>query len=219
MPSLFERLPAPHLPYGTQPCPHDDEPVEGLPKLVVLTGGPGAGKTAVLLAARASFCRHVAAIPEAATIIFGGGFPRHDTRAGLAAAQRAIFHVQREGERLVEDERIARAALCDRGTIDGAAYWPGSEDEYWAQFDVTREQELARYELVVHLRPPTATGGYVTGGERTEDARLAREIDDRIAHAWRGHPNRVEIEPALDFQYKLTAALEVLRSELPASLS
>ena len=220
MPSLFERLPAPHLPYGTQPCACEQEPPTEPPRLVVLTGGPGAGKTAVLLAARATFCRHVAAIPEAATIIFSGGFPRHDTFGGRAAAQRAIFHVQREGERLVEDERIAHAALCDRGTVDGSAYWPDGEDEYWAQFDVTREQELERYGLVIHLRPPADdAGGYVLGGQRTEDASIAREIDARIEHAWRGHPNRVVIEPSDDFQTKLADALELLRSWLPASMS
>ncbi len=42
-------------------------------KLVVLTGGPGAGKTAVLEVVRRRFCEHVAVLPEAASILFGGG--------------------------------------------------------------------------------------------------------------------------------------------------
>ena len=46
------------------------------PKLVVLTGGPGGGKTALLEMARRYFCQHVVILPEAASIIFGGGFPR-----------------------------------------------------------------------------------------------------------------------------------------------
>ena len=45
---------------------------------VVLTGGPGAGKTAVLELIRQSFCTHVKVLPEAAGIVFGGGFPRED---------------------------------------------------------------------------------------------------------------------------------------------
>jgi predicted ATPase len=43
------------------------------PKLVVLTGGPGAGKTALLEVVRRHFCEHVVVLPEAASIVFGGG--------------------------------------------------------------------------------------------------------------------------------------------------
>ena len=37
-------------------------------RLVVITGGPGAGKTAVLEVARTAFCQHVQVLPEAAGI-------------------------------------------------------------------------------------------------------------------------------------------------------
>lgn len=219
MPSnLYERLPAPHLPYGTRPCSCADPDPERPLRLVVLTGGPGAGKTAVLQAARQSFCRHVAAIPEAASIIFTGGFPRHETIAGRQAAQRAIFHVQREGERLVEDEDRAHAALCDRGTIDGSAYWPDGEAEYWSQFPWTsRELELERYALVVHLQPALPGNGYETSDIRIEDADQARAIDERIRHAWRDHPNHVVIPAAATFEEKLTHSLEALRGWLPTA--
>ena len=42
---------------------------------VVLTGGPGAGKTAVLELIRQNFCKHVKVLPESAGILFGGGIP------------------------------------------------------------------------------------------------------------------------------------------------
>ncbi len=38
---------------------------------IVLTGGPGAGKTALLELIRQSFCEHVTVLPEAASVIFG----------------------------------------------------------------------------------------------------------------------------------------------------
>lgn len=216
MSELYDRLPSPHLPYGSRPCHCAPMAADGEPlRLVVLTGGPGAGKTAVLQAARNSFCSHVAAIPEAASIVFLGGFPRHETFAGKAAAQRAIYHVQREGERLVDDEGFARAALCDRGTIDGAAYWPGDESEYWDQFDVTREAELARYALVIHLETPRVDDGYEAVGMRTEDARTAHAIDERIKHAWRDHPNRIIIPATHTFEDKLVRALDAMRELLP----
>ena len=64
------------------------------PKLVVLTGGPGGGKTTVLEMARLYFCRHVTIAPEAASIVFGGGCPRSDSPPNRRAAQRAIFRAE-----------------------------------------------------------------------------------------------------------------------------
>src|SRR5262250_2796773 len=94
---------------------------------VVLTGGPGAGKTAVLELIRQSFCEHVKVLPESAGIVFGGGFPRDHKAELQKAAQRAIFYVQRELETAANADNPA-VVLCDRGTVDGAAYWPGPED-------------------------------------------------------------------------------------------
>ncbi len=59
---------------------------------IVLTGGPGAGKTAVLELVRQHFCEHVHVLHEAAGIVFGGGFPRAADGNALRAAQRAIFY-------------------------------------------------------------------------------------------------------------------------------
>ena len=91
---------------------------------IVLTGGPGAGKTAVLELVRQSFCSHVKVLTEAAGILFAGGFPRGGDAESRRAAQRAIFYVQRELELAADAENLA-IVLCDRGTVDGTAYWPG----------------------------------------------------------------------------------------------
>ncbi len=93
-------------------------------RFIVLTGGPSAGKTAVLETLLRSLCPHLAVLPEAASIVFGGGFPRRPSIPGQRAAQRAIFHVQRAIERLVDEEGRVAVGLCDRGTLDGLAYWP-----------------------------------------------------------------------------------------------
>ncbi|MEO7730300.1 MAG: hypothetical protein ABIY55_04965, partial [Kofleriaceae bacterium] len=57
---------------------------------IVLTGGPGAGKTAVLELMRRTLCKHVTVLPEAAGIVFGGGFPRGAVPVLRRASQRAI---------------------------------------------------------------------------------------------------------------------------------
>lgn len=67
---------------------------------IVLTGGPGSGKTACIELARRVFSHHVTTLSEAAGIVFGGGFPREPDVIARRCAQRAIFHVQVELERI-----------------------------------------------------------------------------------------------------------------------
>ena len=182
---------------------------------VVLTGGPGAGKTAVLELIRRSFCAHVKVLPEAAGIVFGGGFPREDDAACRRAAQRAIFYVQRELE-AAGDSHHPAIVLCDRGTLDGLAYWPGSSDDFWSGLNTTLGDELARYDAVIHLRTPALDHGYNQQNPlRTESATAAAEIDGRILRAWEPHPRRFIVDSSSSFLDKAARALEILRAEMP----
>jgi hypothetical protein len=172
-------------------------------KRIVLTGGPGAGKTAVLELIRKYFCKHVRVLPEAASILFGGGFPREESVASRKAAQRAILHVQRELEVLVGGDGVPAITLCDRGTLDGLAYWPGPNDEMLADLGSTPAVELARYDAVIHLRTPSAALGYDQSNSlRVEPAVVAAEIDRRIEEAWRDHPRRFFVESRENFLAK-----------------
>lgn len=184
------------------------------PKRVILTGGPGSGKTAVLELIRRFFCRHVVTLPEAAGILFAGGFPRGNDVVVRCAGQRAIFHVQRELERIAEQENAA-VVLCDRGTVDGAVYWMGDGDLFTA-VGTTLEAELRRYDAVIHLRTPTEDDGYDTANPlRIETAREAAIIDERLAQVWSSHPNVVHVDAAPDFLTKATQALILLRDMVP----
>ena len=180
---------------------------------IVLTGGPGAGKTAVLNMLRHELCEHVAILPEAAGIVFGGGFPRNHKAEVQRAAQRAIFHVQRQLEAAFEANG-SDVLLCDRGTVDGAAYWPGPDD-FWSALETTRMEMLLRYDVVIHLRVPEEPHYGHQNPLRTEDAAEARAIDERILAAWNGHPNRVIIESSSDFLEKALRAITAIRAELP----
>lgn len=184
-------------------------------KRVVLTGGPGAGKTALLELLRQSFCEHVRVLPEAASIIFGGGFPRGNDLLSQRAVQRAIFHIQRELESL-GDGGNAAMVLCDRGTIDGVAYWPGPPEEFWSAVGTTLEHELARYDAVIHLRTPPIEHGYNHQNPlRTESAAMAATVDARIAAVWTAHPRYFTVASSPVFLDKATLALQLLRQELP----
>jgi predicted ATPase len=185
-------------------------------KRVVLTGGPGAGKTAVLEIARKNFCQHISILPEAASIIFGGGFSRNDTLAAKKAAQRAIFFVQRELERLVEDEKQSAIVLCDRGTLDGLAYWPDDEALFWKELGTSKAEQFSRYAAVIHLRTPPLEQGYNHQNPvRIESAIQAAEIDQKIANAWNGHPRRFFVESNSEFLEKVSQTIALIKNELP----
>lgn len=184
------------------------------PRLVVLTGGPGAGKTAVLELIRQAFCEHVVVLPEAAGILFGGGFPRRQHDTSRRAAQRAIYHVQRELESATTALQPA-VMLCDRGTVDGHAYWPGADD-FWQQVGTTLEAELARYHAVIHLRVAPDSAYNHDNPLRLESATEARRVDDRILIAWGTHPHRIVLEAEDDFLNKAAKAIEAIKHEVPA---
>lgn len=184
--------------------------------LIILTGGPGAGKTAVLEFARKVFNDKIAILPESASIIFGGGFWRLDSPHAKAAAQRAIFHVQREMEGLVLGEGRWAAGICDRGTMDGIAYWPGDEASFWSMAGTTRAQELQRYHAVIHLRSPGANGGYNHRNPlRIETAEQAAVIDEKIAAIWASHPRYFAISSTESFAVKVERTIERIAAELP----
>ncbi len=183
-------------------------------KRVVLTGGPGAGKTAVLELVRRAMCEHVRILPESAGILFGGGFPRGKVPELQRAAQRAIFYVQRELEATAEIEDTA-IVLCDRGTVDSLAYWPGPGDLFEA-VGTTLDEQLARYRAVIHLRTPPADEYTRANPLRVETVAEAHTIDNRIALAWARHPRHYEVPATHDFLAKAHRAIDIIRSELPA---
>lgn len=198
---------------GPCACQRVEHPV----RLVVLTGGPGAGKTAVLELVRRDFCKHVGVLPEAASILFAGGFPREGSDAARRAGQRAIGRVQRELERWVCEEGRVAAALCDRGVLDGLAYWPDAAEGLLSELGTSREVEWSRYAAVIHLRTPPEGAGYgYSNPFRRESPEEAAALDARIEEAWRGHPRRFFVENAPTFLEKARAALHLIRQELPA---
>ncbi len=185
------------------------------PRLVVVTGGPGAGKTALLEVVQANFCRHVIVLPEAASILWIGGFPRKESVSGRRAAQRAIVRLQLELQRQAIEEGQAALIICDRGTLDGLAYWPGAPREYYEELQLERERELERYSMILHMQPPARAHGYQSTLLRPESAEEAAVLDTRILAAWEGHPRRHVLPSNHDFLSKLEQGVQLLREEVP----
>ena len=186
---------------------------------IVLTGGPGGGKTTAADLFRREIGDRVVIVPEAATILFQGGFPRSREPHASRIAQTAIYHVQRH----IEDVQAAlfpsRTLLCDRGTVDGAAYWPGKPDEYFAVVGTTLEAELARYDAVIFFETAALGGVSIEGGNpiRNESIDEAVKLDGKLRTLWSRHPRFILVPHNPSFFKKISfglAALEGIVAQL-----
>ncbi|MFN8050163.1 MAG: AAA family ATPase [Acidimicrobiales bacterium] len=179
---------------------------------IVLTGGPGGGKTTAADLFRREIGERVVVVPESATTLFAGGFPRVPQAAALRSVQRAIFSVQRSAEDVQSELYPDRVLLCDRGTVDGAAYWPDGPDDFFRAMGTTRAGELARYDAVLFFETAAVGGLSFEGGNRyrTESNAEALEVDARLRAIWADHANFFLIPHADSFLAKITAGLTVL---------
>lgn len=191
------------------------------PYRVVLTGGPGGGKTTAADLFRREIGDRVVVVPEAATLLFSGGFPRPDDPTASRSAQRAIYHVQRNLEDIQAAQFPDRVLLCDRGTADGGAYWPDGSVDFFDSVGSTRAAELARYDAVIFFET-AAKGGHGFESEnrfRTESQREAIDLDTALREQWHDHPRFTLIPHSVSFFRKMTTSLAVLESlvaQLPA---
>jgi len=185
--------------------------------MIVITGGPGAGKTALLEVLRKDLCEHIAILPEAASILFGGGFWRLDSVTAKRSAQKAIYHIQNEMQNIVRNEKRWALGLCDRGTLDGMAYWPedGSVG-YCQELSTSVEAEFSKYSAVIHLTTPDLLNGYnFQNPIRIETAEEAMRIDQKIHNVWKNHPHYTRIDSTSNFIEKVHKATLLIHSFLP----
>ncbi|MCB0408215.1 MAG: ATP-binding protein, partial [Bdellovibrionales bacterium] len=153
-------------------------------KKIVLTGGPSAGKTTVASAIERCHAGQVIKVPEAATILFGGGFFRSQKPEGVAHQQKAIFRVQSEHEKIFHLEYPNRVLVCDRGTLDGYAYWPEDQGDFFEVMETTLDAELANYDLVIHLDSANGNDYDFANQLRIETAEEAHKINARVKKIW-----------------------------------
>ncbi len=179
---------------------------------IVLTGGPGGGKTTAADLLRRELGKRIVIVPESATILFTGGFPRTQHFDGNRAAQQAIFHVQRNLEDVQSALYPERALLCDRGTVDGAAYWDDGEDSFFRALGTSIDAELARYDAVVFFETAAVAGLSIEGGNpvRCESLVQAVTLDTRLRELWSHHPRFTLIPHSTSFLQKMVSAVGLL---------
>ncbi|WP_428940575.1 ATP/GTP-binding protein [Fontivita pretiosa] len=186
---------------------------------VVLTGGPGAGKTVVSRRIAQRYPDRIVCVPEAATQVYqalGTRWDRLDI-PGRRDVQRRIYHLQVEQENRFAREHPDKVLLLDRGTIDGAAYWPDGPDAYWPDLGSSLQQELARYDMVIWMQTCAAMGlydGQASNFCRFESAQAAVASGKLLLVLWSLHPNLRRIGVFANLEDKVRAVEQVLAPEL-----
>ena len=100
----------------------------------------------------------------------------------------------------------AQLIVCDRGSLDGAAYWPGSSEDFFATIGSSRDQEMGKYDWVIHLDTADESSFDTSNPVRTESHREALDLNEKIKQAWQGHPQRIIIPHESEFLLKITRA-------------
>ena len=181
---------------------------------VVLTGGPGGGKTTAADLFRRELDAPVAVVPEAATILFAAGLPRSSEARVVREVQRAIFDLQRNLEEVQRALYPGHILLCDRGTLDGAAYWPEGPEAFFSALGTTFEDELARYDAVIFFETAAAGGIAIDSNNphRNESLAQATDLDARLRALWSHHPRFIFVPHNRSFFKKITFGLASMES-------
>lgn len=179
---------------------------------VVLTGGPGGGKTTAADLYRREIGDEIVIVPEAATLLYSGGFPRTGVNGVRRATQKAIYYVQKYLEDAQYENYKNRILLCDRGTVDGAIYWPGETRGFFDAVDSSLDQELARYDAVIFFETAAVGDISIEGGNpiRIESNAEAIELDDKLKALWSQHKHFIFIPHNDSFIKKLMSGLAEL---------
>lgn len=181
---------------------------------VAITGGPGGGKSTVAAALRQQYGERVVVVPEVATHLLGGFFPRIGGADERRAVQRAIYHVQLSLEAVHTSRAAPDAVLVyDRGLVDGAAYWPDGAEAFFAAMGADVAAARERYDAVVFLETAAAGGLAIEGVNlaRTENHAEAVRLDTLLRDLWSPHPAFHFVGHRRAFEAKVEAAMEQLR--------
>ncbi len=186
------------------------------PLRIVLTGGPCAGKTTIADVLSRAFADSVIVIPETASLLISGGFPRWDDVSCLSAFQTSIYNVQIQVEKAYASHHPGTHLVMDRGTVDGAAYWPKGPEDFFRTMGTTEAVEMARYHKVIYLECAAAED-YETyrskNPSRNEGWSQAAKLDLATHRIWERHPNLHVVKSQTSFVDKVYAVMKLLAPE------
>lgn len=177
---------------------------------VVLTGGPSSGKSTICRQLKDFFDHKLQACPEAAEMLFRGGFPRIENEIGLSERQYAIFHLQKALSRLSPSlNPSADILLFDRGLLDGLCYWPGSWQNFADKMQIDIAETRNHYDLVIQLGVAHCDD-YQNNSFRPEDQQTSLDMEQKLIKIWQEHPNYHFVPYFKEWQDKLQACLNLI---------
>ena len=201
-------------------------------KRIVLTGGPCAGKTTALVRVIEHFSSlgyKVFTIPEVPTLFTQAGMNYLTKNHGFFyEGEKATLEIQ-----LALEDKFLRMAqectepciiVCDRGAMDISAYMaPEMWTEITRSVGTSTPELRERYDAVLHL-VSAADGAeqyYTTANNaqryeqmNEEGLRIARSLDKKVIHAWKGHPHLRVINNHDDFDAKMRRVIKEISSVL-----
>lgn len=185
---------------------------------IVLTGGPCAGKTTIAGLLSRAFSDRAMIVPESASMLLRGGFPRWPEPHAVAAFQTAIYRVQVEVEDLYQRQFPEKLFVLDRGTVDGAAYWPEGPEAFFRAMGSTEARDLARYDRVIYLES-ACEKDYDRHKEknptRNENWKQAQALDSATYAIWARHPAISIVPCQATFVDKVLEVVKLVEKALP----
>ena len=154
-------------------------------KHIVLSGGPGAGKTSCLemlkALPRADKKTSLVCLDETASKIFRM-FPKLHLNVSTELLQATILGTQIATHQIVEQGFENVIFLHDRAAYDVFAYTDGQK--FCELTGFAPYLSLPTYDLVIYLESPDSFVGVTNNPYRKENAITAREIETKTRQVW-----------------------------------
>lgn len=204
---------------------------------VVLTGGPCSGKSTCLNRLKTFFQNigwKVFCVPETATILLSTGinFYDFDVESKMKFQENLLKNLIQIEDSINQvakfyqtEKNLNCIIIYDRGAMDPVSYLEPEEwqilkekNPNWNEVDLRDN----RYDQVIHLI--TAAKGaeefytLENNKTRTETIEMARELDEKCAKSWIGHPCLDIIENYCNFETKVTQTLKVVSEKIGLNL-
>lgn len=195
-------------------------------KRIVLTGGPGSGKTSVLEKINQVYSSQgykVIIVPETATELMNNGVTFKDGRISLVDFQELVMRLQLAKEEVVDrtiellGEHENVIVVYDRGTIDNTAYINKEEfEEILARLNNVKSftDLLNKYDLVINL--VGREDFYTTDNNkaRSESSSEALKLGDATLKCWLGHKTVKIVMPKDTVEEKISEVLNIINDSL-----
>ncbi len=197
---------------------------------IVLTGGPGAGKTTATTIIRKELSNEfkILVVPEIGTIVYSSGVEfdtnlYNDDEYTTLFLELMIAQINNEQfyDKIALLQKRKTIIICDRGVPDNFAYI--TEEQKLKIFSETgwTPQFLCddRYDLVIHM-VTAANGAESYYSNETNEARVetleeARELDIKNRKEWERHPKlHVVDNSAPNFLDKVNQVIKIIHSFL-----